>query len=298
VKVEVFSEQQDILGEGPLWLAGEQALCWLDIGRKRLHRQGLRGQHQSWDLPGRPGCVEGFADGDLALALGQGVHRFETKSGATQLLVPVPLPPGVRFNEGKADPKGRLWFGSMQDNFGPNNEAVPIERFEGALFRLDPQGSLRVIETGVGISNTLAWSPDESRLYFADSLLDQIFVYDYDVDAGKESNKRLFFKGLSQGLPDGSAMDSDGCLWNTRWGAGMILRITPEGRIDRCLELPVPQPSSCAFGGPGLGTLFITSARNGMSAQALAASPLSGAVLAISGVAQGMPVAPMSWAPV
>jgi sugar lactone lactonase YvrE len=199
----------------------------------------------------------------------------------------------VRFNEGKTDPSGRLWFGSMQDNFGPNDEEVPLERSDGTLFRVDANGAVAVVEEGVGISNTLCWSPDERRFYFADSLANRIFVYDYEPTNGGVSNKRLFFEEPGLGVPDGSAMDVDGCLWNARWGAGMVLRITPHGRIDHRIDVPALQPSSCAFGGPQLDTLFVTSARRGMSPSAL--SPLSGSVFAIVGGAQGATVPPMQW---
>ena len=151
------------------------------------------------------------------------------------------------------------------------------------------------MEQGIGISNTLAWSPDETRFYFADSLKSRIFVYDYDAESGAISGKRSFFDASGFGMPDGSAMDVDGCLWNARWGVGRVLRITPDGDIDRQIEIPALQPSSCAFGGPKLDTLFITSARIALSAEALAHLPLSGSVFAISGVGQGLPISHMRW---
>ena len=293
--LEIFAQTGDELGEGPLWSESEQALYWLDISRKQLHRRTLAGASARWDLPGRPGCVENLTGGDLVLTLDQGVHRFEIKTGATSLLCPVRLAAGVRFNEGKVDPSGRLWFGSMQDNFGPNDEAIPIERFAGTLFRLDRRGTVAAVEEKVGISNTLAWSPDQTRLYFADSLANRTFAYDYDAASGTVSNKKVFFEAPDLGVPDGSAIDIDGCLWNARWGAGVVLRITPDGRIDRRIEIPALQPSSCAFGGPGLDTLFVTSARIGMTPEALAGTPLSGSVFAVTGVGQGVRVPPMLW---
>lgn len=289
--MEVFAAQEDLLGEGPVWCEPERALYWLDIGRRRLYRQGLAGARTHWDLPHRPGCIERLTDASLIIALGEGLHRFDQASGTATLIKRVSLSSGVRFNEGKADPSGRFWFGSMQDNFGPSDEPVAIRRKEGALFRFDGVGSVAVMEQGIGISNTLAWSPEGSRFYFADSLLDQIFVYDYEACSGNVARKRLFFQGSGQGLPDGSAIDVEGCLWNARWGAGRVLRITPEGQVDRSIEMPALQPTSCAFGGGRkLDTLFVTSARNGMDAGSLDQSPLSGSVFAITGLAQGMPV--------
>jgi len=295
MSLEVFAQQEDLLGEGPMWSAGEQALYWIDIARKRLHRKTLLGERAQWNLPGRPGCVEQLAAGGLALILDEGVHSFDPYTGAIRLISPVSLAPGSRFNEGKADPRGRLWFGSMQDNFGPNDTAIPIERFLGSLFCLDDRGKITVMEQNIGISNTLAWAPDQTRFYFADSLLNRIFAYEYDADTGRIAHKRLFFEAPGLGVPDGSAIDIDGCLWNARWGAGRVLRITPDGRIDRQIEVPALQTSSCAFGGPNLDTLFITSARIGMTPEAFTESPLSGSVFAISGLAQGLPVEPVRW---
>jgi sugar lactone lactonase YvrE len=296
VNIEIFARQDDLLGECPLWCPGEQSLYWIDIGKKKLHRKTINGIHRDWELPARPGCVEQMSEGGLALIFGTSVHRFDPLTGAMQLIRPVPLVPGVRFNEGKVDPKGRLWFGSMQDTFGPLNTLAPVDRFDGALFRLGMQ-DITVMEERIGISNTLAWSPDGTKFYFADSLVNHISVYDWDAESGDIARKRTFFEATNLGVPDGSAMDVDGCLWNARWGAGCVLRITPDGRIDRHITIPALQTSSCAFGGPQLDQLFITSARIGMTAEALAQSPLSGSVFEITGAGQGVPTVPMNWEP-
>jgi len=118
-------------------------------------------------------------------------------------------------------------------------------------------------------------------------------MYDFDEDSGDIRNKRMFYAAREYGIPDGSAIDVDGCLWNARWDGGAILRIRPDGQIDRVLSLPIPRPTSCAFGGPDLKTLFVTSAKNGLTPGQLAEFPLSGSVLAIHGVATGIPVPPM-----
>jgi len=151
------------------------------------------------------------------------------------------------------------------------------------------------IEENLGCGNTLAWSPDQRRFYFADSLENQIYVYDYDADSGEVRNRRPFFTIADCGVPDGSAMDQDGCLWNARCNAGVILRITPEGKVDRKIALPVPRPTSCAFGGPNLDTLFVTSARGLLDAASLIKAPLSGSVFTISGVGKGIAVPPLNW---
>jgi len=178
----------------------------------------------------------------------------------------------------------------MQNNFGPKGEVRPIERADGTLFCFGRGQRCEAHEQNIGVSNTLAWSPDERLFYFADSISGTIYVYDYDVEAAALSNKRVHFNDSDFGIPDGSAIDVDGCLWNARWDGASIIRITPDGLVDRKIDLPVPRPTSCIFGGPRLETLFVTSASQGLSEDQLQQYPLSGAVFAIEGLGQGMPV--------
>jgi len=292
MKIDVHSRQSDITGEGPLWSVREQALYWVDIGGRRLYRSDSGdARPRAWDLPHHPGCLAELPDGRIAVAMGDGVHALDPASGAIiDLDRRPPMRPGTRFNDGKVDPQGRLWAGTMQNNFGPGGESLPIERPDGALFRFDRGGGISVIEQDLMCANTLAWSPDGTRFYFADSLPGAIFAYDYDPESGAVSGKRVLFDEAGLGVPDGSAIDVDGCLWNARWGASAIVRITPEGRIDRRIEMPVPRPTSCMFGGPNLDILFVTSATNGLGAGDLAAAPLSGSVFAITGAGQGVAV--------
>lgn len=290
MKIDVHSRQSDITGEGPLWSIVGQALYWLDIGGRRLYRKGFGEAADAWDLPYYPGCLAELADGRVAVAMGEGLYAVDPADGAIgDLGVRPPMRPATRFNDGKVDPQGRLWAGTMQNNFGPDGKPRPIERPDGALFRFDPDG-IAVIEEDVMCANTLAWSPDGTRFYFADSLPGAIFAYDYEPESGGVSGKRILFDEGGLGLPDGSAIDVDGCLWNARWDGACILRITPDGRIDRRIDMPVPRPTSCMFGGPNMDVLFVTSATNGLSANDLADAPLSGSVFAITGAGQGLPV--------
>jgi L-arabinonolactonase len=293
--IEVFSRQRDNTGEGPLWSATEQVLYWLDIGRKVLYRRSPSGtQPRSWALADHPGCLAELAPGMLAIAMGQGLHELNLETGAINLMRPAPSRrSGTRFNDGKVDPKGRLWAGTMQNNFATNGESIAIEHRFGMLYRFETDGSVSIVEQDIACPNTLAWSPDQKRFYFGDSLQNQIWIYDYDAESGVTSNKRTFFEGPQLGLPDGSAIDVDGCLWNARWDGGVILRITPTGKLDRVFTLPVQRPTSCSFGGPDMSTLFITSACNGLTSTQLEQNPLSGSVLAIHGVGQGLPVPAM-----
>lgn len=295
--LDLYAPQEDVLGEAPLWSTLEQTLYWLDIARKRLYCRGPSDvHHRSWSLPDHPGCLAELTSKTIAIAMGEGLHRVDRHSGAlAPLCMAPPRRPGTRFNDGKVDPLGRFWVGTMQNNFGPSGESLAVERSDGALYRFDTDGRAHTIEEDIGIANTLAWSPDLKHFYFADSLRGAVYIYDFDASSGDARNKRVLFDAAGYGVPDGSAIDSDGCLWNARWDAGVILRITPRGEIDKVLRLPVPRPTSCAFGGGSLDTLYVTSARLGLSADEIARHPHSGSVLAITGLAQGVAVPPYSF---
>lgn len=298
-EVELYCRQRAILGEGPLWSRGERALYWLDIWSKRLFRRAFSETHdQCWSLPNHPGCLGELEEGSLAIAMGEGIVRWRRQSGATEPLYKAPrMGPAGRFNDGKVDPKGRFWVGTMQNNFGPNGESMVISRSDGTLLQFGTNASVSVIETNIGIPNALAWSPSSQHFYFADSLKGRIYSYDCDIDAGTVRNKRSLFESPQYGTPDGCAMDADGCLWNARWDAGLVIRITPDGKVDRKVRIPAPRPTSCAFGGSGLNTLFVTSARVGLAPSQLERFPLSGSVFAIHGIGTGMEVPMMKIEP-
>jgi sugar lactone lactonase YvrE len=292
-RAEIWFQNRHLLAESPLWCAAERALFWVDIGTRALYRSSAGdAAPRSWQLPDYPGGIAEVAAGVVAVAMGEGVHLLDLNSGATHSLASAPhMKPGVRFNDGRVDPRGRFWAGTMQNNFGPSGESIPIERHDGALYRFDGNGDCRLIDSDVGIANTLAWSPDASLLYFADSLRGQIFLFDFDLDTGEARDKRLFFEMPGHGVPDGSAIDADGCLWNARYGAGAVVRITSRGAVDRIVQLPVPLVTSCTFGGRALETLYITSASSGLSEAEFKKAPLSGSVFALEGAGCGMPVA-------
>lgn len=276
----------------------EQALYWLDIVRRRLYRRTANDSlSRRWIMADYPGCLAELIDkGSLAVTMGEGLQKIDLESGVTRLLCkPNARRPNTRFNDGKVDARGRLWVGTMQNNIGPQGENLAIERSDGSLFRFSADASCQEVEQDIGVSNTLAWSPDERRFYFADSVPGCIYVYDYDGESGTIANRRIHFDAPGFGIPDGSAIDIDGCLWNARWDGSSIIKITPDGRVDGKITLPVPRPTSCIFGGPRFETLFVTSARLGLSPAQLEEFPLSGAVFAVEGVARGMPVPPFTW---
>ncbi|XWN32922.1 MAG: SMP-30/gluconolactonase/LRE family protein [Devosia sp.] len=176
----------------------------------------------------------------------------------------------------------------MQNNVAADGSPQPIERSTGALFCVQHNRTVsRHTPFNIGASNTMAWSPDDRTFYFADSLRNVIFAYPWDGEAGTIGEPRVFLEGFDRGIPDGSCIDSAGCLWNARWGGGCIVRITPRGQIDRVLEVPVTQPTNCAFAADG--TLIVTSARFALSPDVVAGNPLEGAVLLVESNAQGLP---------
>jgi sugar lactone lactonase YvrE len=255
----------DIRGEGAVWDSDQCALHWADINRFIMHRYLPAGKAtESW-LFGEPVVSVNLTTipGQLPLVLASHV-AFWSPDAHPELAVIYSLPaaPAIRFNDAKVDPRGSLWAGTMRNNVGPDGEDLDIEFAEGTLYRLDPDGSASEWMHRIGISNALAWSPDHSTYYFGDTIANAIYSFAFDRLTGTISMRRPFFTGYDKDLPDGSAMDAEGCLWVTRPFAGCLVRVRPDGSIDRTVPLPVSKPTTCAFGGPGLRTLFITSARS------------------------------------
>lgn len=272
---QIVSDLRNTLGESPAWAAREQALYWVDIPEKRLFRQGKTGI-ENWELPELVSAVVPRASGGVVLTLENRVVAFDPESAWLETLCRPDLQPQNRSNDARCDAMGRLWLGTMQNNFDANGQGQEITQSSGSLFRIDPDvGSLEML-LNVGISNGLAWSPDAKTMYFADSLTNQIDAFDFDLEQGLISNRRLF-ANFDRGVPDGSTIDSEGYLWNARWGGSCVVRFDPNGNVDRVIELPVTQPSSCTFGGEHLEILFVTSARIGLNEP----NSLDGALLAL-----------------
>jgi sugar lactone lactonase YvrE len=276
----------DRCGEGPVWHPEEQALYWTDINRFLIHRfEAAHGCVKSWffDEPVTALALTNRED-TLAVALGSRVlfwkprlderrdHGFRLHGW-----------PGVRLNDGRPDPRGSLWVGSMRNNVGADGSPGESGGADGILFRIDPGGAVSEWKRGVGISNTLAWNPGQTKFYFADTLLNRVCVYDYDRLTGAIGGERSFFEGFPRGFPDGSAMDGEGYLWNCRYGGGCIVRVAPDGEIDRVIEMPTANITSCTFGGADYRTLYATSA----SVDAPSGDRLAGGVFAIQTAAAG-----------
>lgn len=284
----------DRCGEGAVWHAEEKALFWCDIGRFLLHRfDAESGALHSWSFDEPVVAVMLTRDpGRLLIGLASRLVLFRPATGAvSEHSFRLPGYPRVRFNDGRTDPAGNVWIGSMQNNVradGELDETVEANWTRpglGTLFRFTPDGGHDVKREQVGISNTVCWSPDGKRFYFGDTLQNEIRAYDFDAATGTIANGRGWLAGFDRGGPDGSTVDGEGYLWNCRFGGGCIVRVSPEGRIDRVLEMPCIDVTTCTFGGPDLRTLYITTA----SMRGHAGERLAGSVFALATDVAGFP---------
>jgi sugar lactone lactonase YvrE len=276
-----------ILGEGPYWVPEDDCLLWVDIHGGHLHRTYFpSGETVTLDLGAVSAAFPAVGGGILTAGGSSLTLRVPPGQGgqwATRVVAEVPGREAVRFNDAGVDPAGRVWVGSMH-----TGESEPL----GELYRLDPPGVLTTVVKGVTVSNGLGWSPDGTRLYYADSPTRRVDVFDYDPATGTACNRRVF-ADLSRfdGFPDGLTVDVDGCVWVAVWGGGVLRRLTPDGAQDAVLPVPVSQPTSCAFGGPGMTDLYVTTAKVGLTGEELKAQPLAGRLLRLHPGPVGLPSA-------
>lgn len=281
VAVECVVNHRNVLGESPLWSPTNEHLYWVDILKPAVYAFcPATGQTTSYPMHetigtfcARRATVTGNTGAQWLLALKSGIYAADANFGSLQqLLTTEPHKPHNRPNDGKCDRQGRFWVGTM-----PEGDRVP----SGSLYCIDNTHSARQVLTGLTVPNSLAWSPDGRLMYFTDTPTRRIMAYDFDVDDGVPSNPRVFHAFDShRGRPDGSTVDADGCLWNAEIHASRIVRYTPDGKIDRTIDLPVSKVTSCAFGGTNLDTLYITTASDGLSDEQKQAQPLAGALFA------------------
>jgi sugar lactone lactonase YvrE len=295
MRIEIAVDAKDGVGEGPFWDATEQELWWVDISGKRLHRwRPASGDRQDWPLDDFASAVVLRETGGLLLAMRDGLYFMDPATGERTLFVRhEPDRPENRTNEAKCAPDGSFWVGTMQNNLNPDGSAKPMTGSTGALYRVRHDGGITREVDGVGLSNTLAWTRDGKTLLFADTATGVIKAHEVKPD-GRLGVACVFSDGTSEGekLPgycDGSTIDAEGHLWNARFAGSCLIRFRPDGTVERRVDLPVTQPTSCCFGGPDLATLYVTSARHGLDPAALAANPHEGAVLAIETGIQGTP---------
>ena len=279
--VSCVADVHAVLGEGPVWVERDQALYWVDIKGCRIFRLA-DGETRSWQTPFRVGALAPAEGGGFVAATERGFAFLDPARDRYELrLDPEPERPGNRFNDGKVDRSGRFWAGTMDD---AEREA------SGALYRLDPGFRATRMDDGYRVTNGPAFSPDGGILYANDSALQQTFAYDVDAGGGL-SGRRLFLRfGEGDGYPDGMTVDRDGCLWIAFWDGWCVRRFAPEGALLETVRMPVQRPTSCAFGGPGLDLLFVTSASIGLEEKELAVQPSAGGLFMLktgsSGIAE------------
>ena len=271
-QIEIVADLKMLTGESPMWSTREAALYWLDTRSETIFRRDAGGDIRRWTTPAKVNAL-GLAPGGLIVGMKGSVALFDVRTGTfSHLLDPAPGRPELRVNDGKVDRAGRFWFSTMEDNAG---SAI------GSIYRL-AGSTLTQIDTEFTIPNGFAWSPDDTTMYLADSKLGRIYAYDFDAAAGTAQKRRIFSDDRSTGNPDGATIDERGYLWSARPGEWSLVRLDPNGQVDRVVRLPVQRPTSVIFGGADLRTLFVTSATRGLTPEQLAGQPHAGALLAFA----------------
>ncbi|MEM7774078.1 MAG: SMP-30/gluconolactonase/LRE family protein [Pseudomonadota bacterium] len=275
-------QTHDVLGEVPTWCGRRRLLFWSDVRQCRLLALDPEtGAVKSWMMPDWIGSFALTDDDRLLLASRKSLLLFDPSNQRFETLAVFESDkPDNRANDGRADRNGRFWFGTLN-----NADRIPT----GHLYRY-ADGGVAHQQSDIIVPNALSWSPDGRTMYFADSWVGDIWAYDYDPDTGDTGNRRvLLAKDALPGIPDGATVDAEGCLWNARYGAGLVARITPDGRVDTTFEIATKNLTACTLGGSDLRDLYVTSARQRMSAEELKADPNAGAVFHARVATPGLP---------
>ncbi|GGZ51753.1 SMP-30/gluconolactonase/LRE family protein [Streptomyces bluensis] len=280
---EIAVREHAALGEGPTWDTAAQRLIWVDILGSRVHTYDpVSGRRTVMVTEQHVGAAKPRAGGGLVLNLRDGVGLHDT-DGGFRWLHHDPVP-GRRANDAAVAPDGSLWAGAMRYDEAPGG---------GTLSHLTADGTVRTVLDDVAVSNGIGWSPDGRLMYYIDSPTRRVDVFDVGVGEGGghgegegQISRRRSLVTIEDGagFPDGLTVDADGCVWVALWDGGAVRRYTPDGTLDRVIPLPVPRPTACAFGGPGLTDLYITTAATGLTAP----PPLSGSLLVIPGAGKGV----------
>jgi sugar lactone lactonase YvrE len=262
VTAQQFLSVTNELGEGSFWSADEQRLYWLDIKRKRYYKMDITNkQYDVVDVGAEIGVMALKERGGLVMATDKGFVSWDTETRKmTSIDNPLQGQANRRFNDGNIDVKGRFWAGDMCDP--PEVCKTP----QCNLYKLDPDGTVTIMDRGLGMPNGLVWSLDNRTMYLTDSPQQVIYAYDFDPESGTIENRRPFVQTHDlPGVPDGLTIDAEGFLWSLRYYGGRVIRYDPDGKIEREVLVPVPHTSSCTFAGPDLTDLFITTAWDGLN---------------------------------
>lgn len=276
----IFDHRKCELGEGPLWHPLRKQLFWFDILNNRMLSNDLAGQ-QEWHFAERVSAA-GWIDSDtLLIASETALSRFDLRDGQREVLTPLEAnTPDTRSNDGRADPQGGFWIGTMGKRAQPG---------AGSIWRFY-KGELRRLFPGITISNAISFAPDGQTAHFADTALGKVWRVALDAQGWPVGQPEVFLDLAAQELnPDGAVVDAAGLLWLAQWGAARVAAYAPDGSLVRVVEFDAPHTSCPAFGGPGLTTLYCTTAMEGLDTSTRAARPDSGKVFAAAGIAQGQP---------
>ena len=281
-----------LLGESPLWHPTEQQLYWTDIPGKALHCHDPRsGRHKTWPVDTEVGSLAPMREGGLLLARRDGLWQFDPETGRQHALVAAPYDSSrERFNDGKCDPQGRFWTGTIYE---PRDAAL------AALYCYDGQHGLRRMASDITVGNGLGWSPDGRTLYYSDTKAHTIYAQDFDAATGQPGARRILAQfpvkqpdqdlGTYGGRPDGAAVDTEGAYWCAMFEGQRLLKLSPQGVVLREIRLPVRCATMPCFGGPDLKTLYITTSREKRPEAELAAQPLAGRILSLRVDTPGLP---------
>jgi sugar lactone lactonase YvrE len=289
--------QPEQLGESPFWHPREQRLYWVDIEQKQIRRLDPQGGAvETWPMPENPGCIAPAESGGLVIALRSGIYRGRAWGAPLERLAPAPYDPATtRFNDGKADPAGRFWAGSM---FEPRHTP------SAALYSFELDATPPVVETKATqatVANGLAWSPDTRTVYWADTAAHAVYAWDWDAQRNAMVNRRVFQQFPAKpagwkpgqpgygGRPDGATVDARGNYWVAMYEGQRVLQFSPHGKLLREMATPVRCPTMPCFGGADLKTLYLTTARHSRSPEELRQQPQAGCVFAWRAEVAGLP---------
>ena len=281
-KISCVLDAAAITGESPVWDEKRARLYWVDIPGQKIHRfDPATGTDEVWPTPEPVGALGLRERGGLVLALKSGFYFFDLASGKASPVALIDEPDSNRLNDGRVDPAGRFWAGSMNER-GRGKIA--------ALYCLNHDLTCEKKIGGIALSNTLCWSPDGRVMYHADTLERKISAWDFDAATGAIGNQRLFIDvPPGEGVPDGATVDAEAYLWVAHWGTGHLNRYNPSGKLVRTIQLPVTNITCPAFGGAGLDILYVTSATAALNAAQRAAQPQAGGLFAIEAGVRGLP---------
>ena len=281
---ELVQNEQALLGESPSWDTEKEVIYWIDSKKGNLHLfNPINNKKETIQIAEHIGCVVPKNKKEVILAAQSGIYSFQVGSKNKKLISSPKFHKENIFNDGKCDPKGRFWIGTVN--------SVDANKFTGELMCLNLDGDITTKLHSIGCSNGITWSPDYTIMYYIDTLSYQIVAFDYDLDSGAISNQRIVVRIPDKyKLPDGMSGDVEGMLWVAHWGANQICRWNPyTGKLIESIWFPAPHITSCVFGGKNLSELYVTSARKGLSKEELEEFPYSGGLFRIKLDVQGLP---------